>query len=100
MCDSEINCDTNNDVRIRHYVNNEEANRWNEITSILKQKKVKLQIFFHTSTWQIHWKKVIEEQMLLLAGYRTEFPLGAQHPHGGPFEGKARAMEGLFANKS
>lgn len=43
---------------------------WTQAVHQMKEKGHKLKGFYHTSTWQPHWKDVVEEQLLIMDGKR------------------------------
>ena len=49
----------------------QEMGRWAEAMQEAKSQGYKVKGFYHTSTWQTWWRDVIEEQLLLMDGYRT-----------------------------
>lgn len=81
------NPENRNDYRSdmhRHHLPRLETDNWRRQMKLMADKNISLQVFYHTSRWQGHWKQIIIEHMLLLDGKRTEFPVDMKHPVGGP----------------
>ena len=57
-----------------------ELQRWKEAISVAKARGISLRGFYHTSSWQTHWRDVIEEQLMTMDGRRPANFLNGSHP--------------------
>lgn len=67
-----------------HYIHHMELQQWGKAVDVMRSRDIGLQVFYHTSTWQQNWRRIIEEQLLLLEGKRTQHFIDANSPNGGP----------------
>jgi len=66
-----------------HYIHHMELQQWSKAVEVMKARNIDIQVFYHTSTWQQNWRRIIEEQLLLLEGKRTQHFIDANSPNGG-----------------
>jgi len=66
------------------YVHVLEMQQWNRAVQAMRSAGISFKIFYHTSTWQQNWRRIVEEQLLLLEGKRTQAFIDANSPNGAP----------------
>lgn len=66
---------------------NNELLMLNKAINEAKSKNYNLKAFYHTSLWMVNSLEVIAEQLLILDGQRSQYPINGEYPYGANTKG-------------